>query len=217
MLYITSDPHFFHEKILLYEPNRQQVLGKTIEEHDASLLARINARVKPDDTLIIAGDFGFSSITGVKEMRKKINCRHVTLIFGNHDKHTPSAYQSAGFSIACYEMSIKIAKEYVRIRHHPYRKPWYKVMLPWQWKEKDRKKRPVDRGHFLLHGHVHGKQEFFIRGRQINIGVDSNNYYPVSLKQLEGIISSQKAKLEKNSLKYRLQQFFSKKVSICKK
>jgi calcineurin-like phosphoesterase family protein len=196
MIFITSDPHFGHNNILTYEPNRKKVLGETISEHDANLLKRINQRVKPTDTLIIPGDFSFSD--DIASYRKQILCQNVILVLGNHDKASMTQYYKAGFSLVCHEITIKIAKEYVRIRHHPYRKPWYKTIFPWQYKEKDRNKRPRDQGGFLIHGHIHSgghdgsSRAWKIKNRQINVGVDVWNYYPVSQQEIEGLINKYK-------------------------
>jgi calcineurin-like phosphoesterase family protein len=197
MLYILSDPHFGHINILKYEPNRVHKLGATIDEHDKNLLARINARVKENDTLVIAGDFCLNS--DIKKYREQIICKNVVLVMGNHDKVSPIQYYNCGFSLVCYELVLKIAGEMVRVRHHPYKKPWYKTFFFWQYKEKDSLKRPKDRGHFLIHGHIHsgGHNEgaWKVFKRQINIGVDVRDYYPVSLKELESIIQKEKSKV----------------------
>jgi len=195
VIWITSDLHVGHEQILVYEPARKAVLGQTIEEHDEALFRRINSRVKPDDILIILGDFSLSS--RVREYRARIKCGNVQLVLGNHDKNTQSRYLRAGFSVVCYEMTLKICKEYVRLRHHPYRKPWWKTIFSWQYKERDRKKRPIDHGGFLLHGHVHSRQAHRVIGRRINVGVDMNNYYPLSMLDIEKTISQIKEKEKK--------------------
>ena len=198
MIWVTSDLHFGHVQILLeYEPKRKEVLGGTIEEHDEALIRRINSKVKPDDILIILGDFSLSSGTAVRDYRARIHCKNVQIAIGNHDKHSQSFYHNAGFSVVCYEMTLKICKEYVRLRHHPYRKPWWKAIFPWQYKERDRKKRPIDRGGFLLHGHVHSRQAQRVIRRKINVGVDMNNYYPLSMKEIEKIVSQTKEKEKK--------------------
>jgi calcineurin-like phosphoesterase family protein len=38
--------------------------------------------------------------------------------------------------------------------------------------------RPVDEGHVILHGHVHGTWR--AQGRQLNVGVDVWDYRPVA-------------------------------------
>lgn len=192
MIYFLSDPHFGHFQILQYEPRRQIVLGTTIEEHDAALLARINSKVKPDDVLIITGDFSLSDKKSIQEYRQKILCRTVIIVLGNHDKRHD--YYKLGFQGECYEMVLRIANEYVRLRHHPYRKPWYRSIFPWQFKEKDRNKRPKDYGHFLVHGHTHSRQANKVQNKSINVGIDCWNFYPVSIKEIESIISRKNAK-----------------------
>lgn len=198
MLYVTSDVHFGHTQILQYEPKRKEVLGTTIEEHDANLIKRINSKVKENDTLIIAGDLGLSKYADTKACIDKIVCKNKILVLGNHDKMTHGRYMHMGFSWVCYETKIKIAGEIVRICHHPYRKPWWKCMFPWQYKERDRNKRPIDTGNFLLMGHIHsgGHRDgsWKVYRRMINVGVDVNNYYPVSLHDIANIIAQEKEK-----------------------
>ena len=197
MWYVFSDPHFGHVKILEYEPLRVKILGKTIEEHDTKLLQRINSKVQSEDTLVCLGDFSQMSGGAVRKYREQIKCKNVILILGNHDKHSVSYYQRCGFSVVCYEMVVKIAGEFVRLRHHPYRKPWYKTIFPWQYREKDRAKRPINHGSWLLHGHTHSQQATKIRGKQINVGLDLNNYYPVSQQDLESMITRANNRMKK--------------------
>jgi calcineurin-like phosphoesterase family protein len=205
MIYFTSDTHFSHDNILKFEPSRTDYLGNTIQEHDEKLLKMINSMVKPDDTLFILGDFGFGHQNGVKDCRSKINCRNVILILGNHDKHTVNTYLRCGFQAVLYEATLKIASEFVRLRHHPYKKSWFKALF---WKEKDRNKRPENRGHFLLHGHIHSgghriEGGWVNKGRQIHIGVDANKYRVVTIKEVEAKISqikNQEEKLFKNKV-----------------
>lgn len=212
MIYFTSDTHFGHANILEYEPKRI-ALGDTIEKHDDALLKRINSRVKEDDILIILGDFGFCSGEAIRYYREQIKCKTVILILGNHDKHSITYFYRCGFTTVCYEMVLKIGGEFVRLRHHPYRKPWYKCFLPWQYKEKDRNKRPVNHGSWLLHGHTHSRQAHLVQGKQINVGVDLNKFYPISTREIESIISREKAKRNKEtllcSLKKRLFQLWT--------
>lgn len=202
MIYFLSDPHFGHALILEFEPKRKEVLGDTIEQHDDALLKRINSRVKVDDILIITGDFSLASGDAVRKYRDRINSKNVMLILGNHDKHSVTYYYKCGFSVVCYEMTLKISGEFVRLRHHPYRKPWYKVLFPWQYKEKDRVKRPKNTGGWLLHGHTHS-QSHALQGKQINVGVDLHKFYPISIREVESIIAKEKQK-QKNKQKENL-------------
>ena len=201
MIYFTSDFHFNHTQILEYEPRRKEVLGTTIAEHDENLIKRINSRAREHDTLIIVGDLGLSKFSDIKACVDKLVCRHKIMVLGNHDKLSYGQTNRLGFSWVCYETKLKIAGEYVRICHHPYRKPWYKCIFPWQYKEKDRNKRPIDTGNFLIHGHIHsgGHRDgaWRVFKRMINVGVDVSNYYPVSLNEIADLITKTKAKKTK--------------------
>lgn len=210
MIYLTSDLHFDHKNILEYEPKRREALGETIEEHDAAIIKRINSRVSEDDILIILGDFSLGSGSSIKKYRDLILCKSVWLIVGNHDKHSISHYYRCGFSVVCYEVVLKVAGELVRLRHHPYRKPWYRVLFPWQYKERDRAKRPIDLGQFLAHGHTHSRQATKVIKRMINVGLDLNKYYPISLRDLESMVA--KVKEQEKSAKENLCLRFLKSI-----
>jgi calcineurin-like phosphoesterase family protein len=175
-----------------FEPKRRK-LGKNVREMDEELIRRFNARVSPNDRALILGDFAFSSSGYAKSIVSRLNGTKI-LVVGNHDKHTAHHMMGWGFDWVCYEMTMKIAGKFVRLSHYPYQKPWYKAFFPWQHKEKDRHKRPVDRGQWLLHGHIHSGGHrvddgaWRLRGQQINIGVDVWDYYPVGLDKIEQII-----------------------------
>lgn len=197
MIWFTSDLHFGHANLMQYEPKRQQ-LGTTIYDVDATIISRIREKVKPGDTLYILGDVGLTDDGYLKRCLECLDCKLV-LVMGNHDRRTLKHYLKLGFDMVCYEMKMKIAGQFVWLNHYPYRKPWWKVIFPWQFREKDRHKRPVNRGHWLLHGHIHtggalvGDGGWKLRGQQINVGVDAWDYYPVSIQQIEAIISSGKS------------------------
>jgi calcineurin-like phosphoesterase family protein len=58
------------------------------------IVDRWNKAVKPEDTVLILGDYAFNGITPYTE---KLNGRKV-LIRGNHDKSADNAYINAGFT-----------------------------------------------------------------------------------------------------------------------
>ena len=190
-IWFTSDTHFGHENILIFEPKRLK-LGATIKEVDEEIIQAINMRVRETDYLIMAGDIGLTSNPYLKECLDKIKCKHRILIRGNHDKHTDGFYRKLGFEWVFTELKLRVGGYYFRVSHYPYRKPWWACIFPWQYKEKDRHKRPIDNGEWLLHGHIHsgGRKEGGqkIKGKMINIGVDVNNYFPLSTDDILNII-----------------------------
>lgn len=87
-IFLISDTHFGHEKILEFVEGRR-VLGKTIEEHDEALVERWNKVIRPKDTVWHLGDVAFKSerlsIVGRLNGRKK-------LVKGNHDVYHVNRY-----------------------------------------------------------------------------------------------------------------------------
>lgn len=98
-IWFTSDTHYHHKNIVrgVTEWAGDPAKGaasvqrtrdfKTLEEHDDTLVKNINAVVKPDDILYCLGDWSFGGLEQVWEFRKRLNCRNIHLIFGNHDHH----------------------------------------------------------------------------------------------------------------------------------
>src|SRR5258708_5487992 len=80
--WFTADFHFGHNNIIRY-CNRP---FRSVEEMDQTILERLNAAVKPNDTLYFLGDFCIGSKARVLEHRKHIRCRKIFALAGNHDK-----------------------------------------------------------------------------------------------------------------------------------
>ena len=189
-IFFTSDPHFGHENILKYEPQRGK-LWSTIDEHDEALVKRWNNVVKPNDLVYVLGDVGFNR-RNMTELIRRLNGTKI-LILGNHDRLSNFQYLKMGFACVFNEARIKVGKHHIVLSHYPYRKPWYWKYLPWRYLSPDNHKRPHDHGLWLLHGHIHsgvsGKGSWLKNGRMINVGVDKWNYTPVSINKLLEMIN----------------------------
>lgn len=89
-LYLTSDTHFFHSKLL------EQRGFKTIEEHNETLINNWNNLVRPQDQIIHLGDFVLGAENKSKEvcleLFEKLN-GHITLLWGNHLGGIKSIYK----------------------------------------------------------------------------------------------------------------------------
>ncbi len=62
--------------------------------------------------------------------------------------------------------------------------------LPYYTDHKDERYkqfRPIDKGEFLLHGHVHNAWLF--KNRMINVGIDVWGYYPVSETKILDLVA----------------------------
>ncbi len=183
-IWFTSDTHFGHKNILKFCDRPYD----SIEEHDEGLISNWNSIVGVDDVVFHLGDFAFSHPKRWKEIISKLN-GHIYLIVGNHDEiRYPGHDVFEMFEGVTTQLYITIDNKHVYLNHYPllcyggtYRKPEDCV---WQ-----------------LYGHVHTKQD----GRkgkddervamcfpyQYDVGVDNNNYKPISWEEVKEIINKQ--------------------------
>ena len=185
-IWFTSDLHFGHRNIIRF-CNRP---FNSTEEMDEALVENWNSVVKPDDYVFDLGDFAFAPQLRWYELLARLNGRHI-LILGNHDiTRWPGDNVMELFHRVEQQMILKIDNRTVILNHYPllcyagtYRSPEQAV---WQ-----------------LHGHVHsipyiadraGKDDERLIYRfpyQYDVGVDNNNFAPVSWEQIKEIINRQ--------------------------
>jgi calcineurin-like phosphoesterase family protein len=185
VLYKTSDWHLDHGKIIEYcnRPFPDTAAMNT------ALIDNCNDVVGPGDELWFVGDLAMGKRYESVPLFKKLRCRNLYCVPGNHDHCHPmhpkrdqfrQLYEDAGFKILDTEIAVEIGGHQVLVCHFPYEGDSH---------DEDRylEHRPVDTGLWLIHGHVH--DQYRVRGRQINVGVDVWDYYPVSEDQLLEIIN----------------------------
>lgn len=189
-LYFTSDLHLGHANII-------QICNRpfsNIEEMDSTLLENWNLIIEEDDTVFVLGDFSWR--LGNSQIHYYINRLKGNKVFikGNHDKNEkafPVLYD--GFiNIKVRDSDDKKFQGYQHITlcHYP--------MLSWYQSH---------RGAWQLFGHWHTlpdnqplrrvedhesdyiKEEYIfmdrIRQYQYDVGVDQNNYAPVSYNTIK--------------------------------
>ena len=160
MYFFTSDEHYGHSKVLLYN-NRP---FDSIKEMDEGIIANHNSVVSKDDVTIHAGDFCW--LNNKAEVHKKyisrLNGNHILLI-GSHDHWQPDS--------AHYIWRKRIEGNLIVVCHYSMRTWECSHYNSWQ-----------------LYGHSHGMLEPV--GKQHDIGVDNNNYYPVSFTEICSIMSN---------------------------
>ncbi|MEI8082703.1 MAG: hypothetical protein WCI74_12745 [Actinomycetes bacterium] len=196
-VWFTADPHFGHFNIIKYCGRPFE----TVEEMNSDLVGRHNSVVADADTVWIVGDFSLSA--SAVEWVGGLN-GHKILVPGNHDKcwsgrrggkgaKAKSWYLDAGFEqIIDQPDPMIIAGHSVIINHFPYqRRDSSQPIADTRDVERHVETRPVDRGAWLLHGHVHEKWRQ--QGRMINVGVDAWGGFPVSIPTLAGLIGSEPA------------------------
>ena len=166
MNYVTADEHYFHNNIIL--PSYCDRPYKSEREMRQDQINKHNEVVSPEDDVYHLGDFvlcGSSQWEKVAGIVSKLNGRH-HLILGNHDNLKPFTYVKAGFTSVHTAFWIDIDG----VRYVMAHDPSVYCMMP-------------DNA-VLLCGHVHTLFKT-IEGKSIlNVGVDVNDFYPISFDQV---------------------------------
>lgn len=194
--FFTSDLHLGHKKILEYS-NRP---FKDLDEMHESLIHRFNSVVPTDGITYFLGDVGMGKGSIIKDIISQMNGTKV-LILGNHDRGINACYMD-GFDVVTYGMRLVIFNELVTLSHCPLfgikreDTSEYPHYINWHGESRQNYDRYgwTNEGQFHLHGHVHSipsRPEKSMRslGRQYDVGIDANNYTPVSTSQIESWIS----------------------------
>jgi len=189
MIYFTSDTHFGHANIIKWHRKK----FKTIQGMEDALVNRWNIKVKPDDTVIVVGDFAFLNSTERARVLSRLNGFKV-LVQGNHDSGQKCP---KGFDLMVQEMTMNIAGQYVSIKHYPLRwSGWKKLWATITFAHKPRflNRMPINKGQWHIHGHTHSSVKF--DDKQIHVGCEAWNCTPVSIKQIAAYIQQYEAKGE---------------------
>jgi calcineurin-like phosphoesterase family protein len=161
VIYVTSDTHFNHKNILLYEPENRPF--NDLSHMNETLIANWNAVVKPEDLVIHMGDVCMGPKENHAGFRARLNGT-IWLVKGNHDRS----------DTFCLE-TLKMDKVFDSLMFVYKGVKFFCKHEPSEWDKE------FDIG---LCGHVHGewKSNHDQKGRLlINCGVDVWGCKPVSL------------------------------------
>ena len=160
--FFTADQHLGHSNIIKYCDRP----FTDVEEMNEALISNHNEVVGKNDITIHAGDFAWTKEkTEAYNAVKKLNGRHIFLR-GSHDRWM----ESEDFHHEIWEK--KINGVYIVVCHYAMR-TWARS----HWNS------------IHLFGHTHGALEG--TGKSMDIGVDTNDFYPYSI---DGIIEMMKTK-----------------------
>lgn len=168
-IFVTSDCHFGHKRILEYESKTRQF--SSIEEMDEKLIDNWNGLVKPTDEIYILGDLSFHKLNKTVEILNRLNGKKCC-ISGNHDSHLIKHQEF----IDCFEgrlfdlLDHKINGTYYVMCHYP--------MLSW------------NRSHYgaiNLFGHLHSSWKG--NKQQLNVGMDCHNLCPINIEEVSVLLS----------------------------
>lgn len=181
--FFTSDTHFGHANIIRF-CNRP---FKNVEEMDEALIENWNQVVSEDDTVFHLGDFAFGGSSVWKNIIPRLN-GHINLIIGNHDRKNLRQGYMSSFDMVVPQLQIEIEGNPIYLNHYPFLCYGGSYRGVWQ-----------------LFGHVHSgpNAEGLDISRleslfptQYDVGVDNNDYAPISYREVKSKIAFQKTKFE---------------------
>lgn len=168
----TADLHLGHKLV-------SEVRGfDTTLDHDCYIISQLRENVRKDDILWILGDYSVSQHKHARDLLSLLPCRKI-LIPGNHDPEHPMhrrAWNAQGKAMDAFDAILP----YQRVRLGKIN--FLMSHLPYEGDHTDEERyaeyRLPNKGLPLLCGHVHEAWRF--NGNQFNVGVDVNNFKPVT-------------------------------------
>ena len=195
LIFFTSDWHIGHPNVLDYSKRP----FTDIDHMEHILINNFNSTVPQGSLTYFLGDMGLCKGDRIKKVLDQLNGSKC-LILGNHDKGSNTMY-SLGFDVVLNAATLYIANQRVTMSHCPLRGLYredtsgMKGSMPgalWHGDHKQHAFSVENEGQFHLSGHIHspngGKSEKIL-GKQYDVGVDANNYRPVSISKIESWIS----------------------------
>jgi calcineurin-like phosphoesterase family protein len=164
MIWFTADLHLGHKNIIEYCDRP----FSTVEEMDETLIKNWNNCVKKNDIIIVLGDFIWNE-QNIEGYSKRLKGQ-IHLIRGCHDKLEVEEYTK--FGVMLLDPLSLYDHSYVQIiiLCHYQMKTWYKSHY----------------NSWHLFGHSHGQAVEY--GKSMDVGVDCNDYKPVSMQQVTKIM-----------------------------
>ena len=176
--FFTSDTHFNHANIIRF-CNRP---FRNVDEMNETIVANWNATIGIDDTVFHLGNFCLGGAAEWTRLLDRLNGR-IYLILGNHDLKNIRQGFLGRFEHVAMQMRIEIGKRKIYLCHYPFLcfEGGYKDV--WQ-----------------LFGHVHTSRNNtgidagrlqYLYPTQYDVGVDNNDFTPVSYEQVRAKIIKQ--------------------------
>jgi len=175
-VFFTSDTHFYHKSIISFTHRP----FSSIEEMNDALIENWNSVVPKDGIVFHLGDFCFGGPTAWNRVIRKLNGK-IYLILGNHDIKNLREGATWRFEGIFQQMYILVDGQRIWLNHCPFLCYGGAYNGSWQ-----------------LFGHVHSGPDSVegldiprlvnLLPTQYDVGVDNNNYRPVSFYEVKEII-----------------------------
>jgi calcineurin-like phosphoesterase family protein len=172
--YFIADTHLGHTNIIKYS-NRPFA---SVDEMDNTIIDNVNKVVKANDILYHLGDVVFGNIGRVIGYIKRINCKNIRLILGNHDKviRKDIQYFLREFEwIHDFKEIKSLSGQSITLCHYAL-KVWNRSHY----------------GSWHLYGHSHHSLPDDPNSLSFDVGVDGWNFKPLHFDEVKQIISKKK-------------------------
>jgi len=211
-IYFTSDTHYAHANICggtskwtsenSNDPTATRNFA-TIDEMNDAIVNGINSLVGEDDILYHLGDWSFGGWHNIYTFRKRIKCKNIHLILGNHDDHIrkdkffphlqreldgtiteiedPSKFRKVVHSNLRTNADVHAQDFFTSINKIDTIKHDGKVLVLCHFPMEEWEL--MDSGSFHLHGHCHGNLPVSIWRRE-DVGLDAQNFAPISFDEV---------------------------------
>lgn len=137
---------------------------KDVDEMNHTMILNHNEVVSDNDNVVHVGDFALAPKPQVDDIIRQLKGDHI-FILGSHDRWLGNRYP-----IQLWERMID---DHCVVACHYAMRVWPKSHY----------------GSWHVYGHSHGNLESL--GKSYDVGVDNNNFYPVSFDQLKIIMDDQ--------------------------
>lgn len=177
-VFFTSDTHFYHTNIIDFCKRP----FKEIEEMNETLIANWNKTVGPNDIIFHLGDFCLGDSEKWNRILDRLN-GNIYLILDNHDLRNFRKSYEERFKSVTMQMNIEIENQKICLNHYPFL--CYDGSYNGDWQ---------------LFGHVHtnknntsndARRLEILFPTQYDVGVDNNNFTPISFAVLKKVIEEQ--------------------------
>lgn len=156
MKFFTADLHLQHTNVLKMSARPYD----NVQDMGEHYLEVFNRTVSRKDTLIFLGDVAWKS---PRDFLRKLKCKDVHLIYGNHDKRNYAAFFKTARDVNTFKLQTG-SVTYPCFASHYAHAFWPKSHY----------------GSYHVYGHHHGQRERFLDGiwpqrRSMDVGVDWAN------------------------------------------
>lgn len=174
-VWFTSDFHLGHFNIIRY---CKRPFG-SLREMDDVIVERVNACVRPNDVLYFLGDFCMGKEEQVITYRKRLACRKIHFIEGNHDKTTRKQQQL--FASWGLLSEVHVAQQRIVLCHYAMRVWPHHAQGAWH-----------------LYGHSHGNLPDEPFALSLDIGVDTHDFRPWHFEEIQTVMAQKRAARDGN-------------------